>query len=163
MNPEIKDKLQNEHLSIGECIFTCRKMLINTVLGSCVSVTFYHASSNYAGMFHAMLPDAGMSGRKDFPCNFADVAIHSLLARFKYFKVPAHELDVKLFGGANTMCSGEDAGINEMLDVGLKNVQSARAVLKEYGLVPVREDVLGSSGRKLVFNTSTGDVWMKYL
>lgn len=157
------EKLPVEHLSIGECIFTSKNVFVSTVLGSCVSVTFFHPASNYAGMFHAMLPDGGFSKDKSIPCNFADVAINSILARFKSKGVRVAELEVKLFGGANTFVQNENSKMRDILDVGKKNVESARRSLLEYGLCPKVENVLGAKGRKIIFNTSTGEVWMKFL
>ncbi|NCC26259.1 MAG: hypothetical protein EOM25_13860, partial [Deltaproteobacteria bacterium] len=44
------------YLQLGQCIFTGDKMIISTVLGSCVGGTFFHAPTGLAAMFHSMLP-----------------------------------------------------------------------------------------------------------
>ncbi|PKN07814.1 MAG: chemotaxis protein CheD [Deltaproteobacteria bacterium HGW-Deltaproteobacteria-8] len=151
------------HVSIGDCAFATRPMLLTTVLGSCVCATFYHPKRQAGGMFHAMLPDASMARHNSRPCTFADQAVASLVERFRVQGMKAADLVVKLFGGANTMISSQPIALREFLDVGKKNVDSARAALASFGLHPVAEDTLGSRGRKLFFATATGQVWLTRL
>ena len=47
------------------------------------------------------------------------------------------------------------------LTVGWQNISVATRCLDEYGLVPKATDVGGWKGRKLVFKTDTGDVFIK--
>lgn len=153
--------IRQEHLKIGECIFTTRDVLIVTVLGSCVSVTFHHPSGA-AAMFHAMLPDSAQaSGPLRHPCNFANLAVEAILERFRAKGLPLREIQTRLFGGGNTFCAEERDHIAEMLDVGRKNVASARAALGRHGLAPLSEDVLGAKGRKVLFHTATGRAWVR--
>ncbi|HBE94999.1 MAG TPA: chemotaxis protein CheD [Desulfovibrio sp.] len=153
--------LRQEHLKIGECIFTTKDLLIVTVLGSCVSVTFHHAGGA-AAMFHAMLPDSGQaSGPVRHPCNFADLAVEAILERFRAKGLGLREIQTRLFGGGNTFCAEERDHIAEMLDVGRKNVAAARAALKRHGLTPLSEDVLGARGRKVLFHTGSGTTWVR--
>lgn len=163
MNFDNRKNLPIEHLRIGECIFTNRKMLISTVLGSCVSVTFYHYQSGSSGIFHAILPDTSFSKHDMSPCNYADAAITSILSRFRKKRINFSEIEVKMFGGANTMKDRADPLMKELLDVGLKNVNAARKVLNEYRIRTATEHILGSKGRKIIFNTSNGDVFMSFL
>lgn len=158
-----RKNLHVEHLSIGECIFTSRGMFISTVLGSCVAVCFYHKNTGTAAMFHAILPDAGYSRQCSNPCGFVDLAVNSIMARFKGSRIYADALEVKLFGGANTIAQGEGDELRDILDVGKKNVETARRVLADYGLQPRNECVLGMNGRKIVMDTTTGEVWVKFL
>lgn len=153
--------LPQEHLKIGECIFTTRDILIVTVLGSCVSVTFHHPEGA-AAMFHAMLPDSSQSsGPVRHPCNFADLAVAAVLERFRSRGLSLRALRTRLFGGGNTFCAEERGRMAEMLDVGRKNVVSARAALERHGLTPLSEDVLGAKGRKVLFHTATGRTWVR--
>ncbi|MBU1230160.1 MAG: chemotaxis protein CheD [Proteobacteria bacterium] len=151
------------HVSIGDCAFATRSMLLATVLGSCVCATFHHPARRCGGMFHAMLPSKGMARPNSRPCLFADQAVASLVQRFRTLGIYPEELVVKLFGGANTMLSAQSTAMRELLDVGRKNVDSARAALASFGLRPVAEDTLGGRGRKLFFATATGEVWLTRL
>ncbi len=151
------------HVGIGDCAFASRPMLLVTVLGSCVSVTFHHPGRRAGGMFHAMLPDRSLARGRSRLCTFADAAVEAMLGRFEDRGMPARELTVKLFGGANTMQDAHPAALREMLDVGKKNVDAALAALAARGLVPEARDVQGPLGRKLYFATATGEVWLSYL
>lgn len=154
------------HVSIGDCAFASRPMLLTTVLGSCVCATFHHPGRRAGGMFHAMLPDRGLrkNAGNSPACTFADLAVEAMLERFRAAGMPPGELVVKLFGGANTMEAATGrTELNEMLDVGAKNVRQALATLAAHGLAPKVRDVLGAYGRKLYFATATGEVWLSYL
>ena len=151
------------HVSIGDCAFATRPMLLATVLGSCVCATFHHPACGAGGMFHAMLPDISLARSHSKPCTFADQAVASLVKRFRARGMDPADLVVKLFGGANTMISKQPIALREFLDVGKKNVDSARAALKSFGLRPVAEDSLGARGRKLFFATDTGQIWLTRL
>jgi len=155
--------LPQGHVGIGDCAFTTKPMLLTTVLGSCVSVTFHHPGRRAGGMFHAMLPDISMARPNARPCTFADQAVASMLERFAAGGMPARELKVKLFGGAHTMLSMHPLALREILDVGKKNVDSALKTLAEHGLSPEAQDTQGPLGRKLYFATATGEVWVSYL
>ncbi|WP_235896579.1 chemotaxis protein CheD [Oceanidesulfovibrio marinus] len=164
-----------KHLKISECMVTEKDCLIATVLGSCVSVTFFCPRPRLAGMFHAMLPESTneLFRKRDdcctMPnppldtCKFVDTAIQCVIAKFAARGVKPSSLEVKLFGGAFSLLSEEKKNVREIVDVGAKNVAMARLALKKLGLVPTAESVQGNRGRKLFFHTATGKVWMKYL
>lgn len=152
------------HVSIGDCAFALKPVILTTVLGSCVCVTFHHPGRKAGGMFHAMLPDKGLrrsSGTR--ACTFADLAVAAMLERFCQAGMIPAELIVKIFGGANTMEAGYGSSNLDMLDVGRKNVNTALAALAANGLAPSSSDVLGAVGRKLFFSTATGEVWLSHL
>ncbi len=150
------------HLKIGECIITSDPVLISTVLGSCVSVTFHHPATGMAAMFHAMLPDLERATREPRnACNFVDAAIERILRAYERKPVPMSEVTVKLLGGACTMRPQGEDFIASSLDVGRKNVEQAKAKLAEWGLKIASEHILGAEGRKVLFYTLTGDVWVR--
>jgi chemotaxis protein CheD len=151
------------HVSIGDCAFAQKPMLLTTVLGSCVCATFHHPGRRIGGMFHAMLPGRGLHRHGARPCLCADLAVAAMLERFAAAGMAPSELVVKLFGGANTMDARRWEGVRDMLDVGRRNVESALSALAEAGLAPVASDVLGAQGRKLHFATDSGEVWMYLL
>lgn len=152
------------HVSIGDCAFALKPIMLTTVLGSCVCVTFHHSGRKVGGMFHAMLPDKGLRrSSHSRVCNFADLAVAAMVERFMEAGMAPAELTVKIFGGANTLEAGYGGPNHDMLDVGRKNVDTALAALATHGLEPISSDVLGARGRKLFFSTVTGEVWLNYL
>lgn len=151
------------HLKIGECIFCRDKVLISTVLGSCVAVTFFDPKTRFAAMFHAMLPRSEMVREARMPCNAVDAAFDCILERFSAKDVRLSRLETKLFGGANTMRGQGRDRLAPILDVGRKNVLEARKQLDALGLRPDAQSTLGDKGRKVVFFAATGEAWMRYV
>ncbi|MCA1945210.1 MAG: chemotaxis protein CheD [Desulfovibrio sp.] len=171
LNCLLDSSLPLMHLRISECIFTRKPSLVTTVLGSCISATFFHAPSGMAAICHAMLPQAAAGPKGGHgACRFVDVAITSILERFRRCNIKPGDLDAKLFGGACSMVQPKhlrpeqlDTGAYWNLNVGARNVEVARALLKQAGISLKGEHVGGASGRKLFFHTATGDVWVKTL
>ncbi len=151
------------HLKIGECVMTCEPVIISTVLGSCVSATFFHPQTHFAAMFHAMLPKREGSKSTQGPCAFADAAVESIVARFEKLGIRLSQLDVKLFGGANTMRAKERERLGDILDVGKKNAEQALATLASFGLKPKVKDIQGVRGRKVLFHVGAGSIWVKFV
>lgn len=148
-------------LQIGECIIARRPRLISTVLGSCVSATFHHASG-FGAIFHAILPEQG-PGSGPESCRFVNSCVALVARRLNTLVIPAGEVDVKLFGGALTIEPERKAAVRQIVDVGARNVEVARRELAKHGFHIRVEQVLGERGRKLFFWTGTGDVWLKIL
>jgi len=151
------------HLKIGECIITSEPVLISTVLGSCVSVTFHHPKTHMSAMFHAMLPSKEGNRSSQGVCAFADKAVESLVMRYQTLGIRLSQLEVKIFGGANTMRSKEREKLGDILDVGRKNANIAIAELAKYGIKPSARDILGDRGRKVLFHVATGEIWVKFV
>jgi chemotaxis protein CheD len=76
-------------------------------------------------------------------------------------EISRKEIQVKLFGGAD-MFSSVPSSVHKPT-VGWQNVSVAIRCLKEYGLDPTASDVGGKKGRKLIFKTDTGIVYIKKL
>lgn len=128
-------------------------MLIDTVLGSCVSVCLYDTETKIGGMNHFMLPfwnGDGLASPK-----FGNIATEKLIEKLISQGAKRDYLIAKLFGGANQ--------IKGISDVGLRNIEIARKILRDQGVDVVAESVGGEVGRKILFNTGTGEVFMKFL
>jgi chemotaxis protein CheD len=157
--------VQVRHLSIGEYLITQEPMLVSTVLGSCVSVTFFHPGTSLAAIFHAMLPfqTGSPPPRKNELGKFVETAIPAIIEVYKTAGVRLGQVETKLFGGAFTIYPERKGAVRDIVDVGAKNVESAKRLLKQFGMNASKENILGASGRKILFYTGTGDVWLKYL
>ncbi|HCL56412.1 MAG TPA: hypothetical protein DHW82_05320 [Spirochaetia bacterium] len=143
----------------GELFFTEEEYQITTILGSCVSVTFFHSQTKSAGIFHALMPYFNDRKSKN-PFDYIDYSMNYLLEKFQKKKISLNELEIKLFGGSN-MFSLDDQ--KKIYSIGSHNVETAKELLKARNLEIMIEDTGGSSGRKIIFNTSTGDVFRKFL
>jgi chemotaxis protein CheD len=69
---------------------------------------------------------------------------------------PKH-LTAKIFGGAKVLGSSD----SDALAVGTRNTDIARSTLKEYGIPILAASVGETFGRKIIFNTRTGEIKMK--
>ncbi|HDQ40332.1 MAG TPA: chemotaxis protein CheD [Desulfonatronum sp.] len=151
------------HLQIGECALSTTPLVISTVLGSCVGITFFHPASLCGAMFHALLPKSSpfVASRDNVsPCKFVDTAIETLFSRLAKRGIDPEELVIKLFGGAETMFQN---GGGSLVNVASQNVITAETILAEKGLKIRARDVGGGLGRQIFFYTHTGEVWLHRL
>jgi chemotaxis protein CheD len=146
-------------LNVAQGILVDCPTLAHTVLGSCVSVTFFAPRRGLAAVFHALLPRASdyrLHEPGETPYKFVDSAIQCLAARFSRRGVSFGEIECKVFGGASAL-------FNEEISVGRKNVETAFATLSDLGLRVTASNVGGEAGRKIVFSTSTGEIFVRML
>lgn len=157
--------LPQVHLKPGELIFTREPTLVVTVLGSCITVTMFSAWPLCAGICHAMLSHPGrqepgekISGR----FKYLSEAIPFMAAHFRNLGINATAIEVKMFGGGNVTPHHPTDAQSERL-IGNANIQTARKLLAAESLVLKATNVGGRFGRKLSFNTQTGQVMHKHL
>ncbi|MDP3426461.1 MAG: chemotaxis protein CheD, partial [Humidesulfovibrio sp.] len=63
-------------------------------------------------------------------------------------------------GGAAGIMNGNRC---TLYDIGSRNLEAVRLRLADHGIRVVRSSTGGCQGRKLLFLTHTGDVWVKML
>ena len=146
-------------LNVGQGVLVNTPTLAHTVLGSCVSVTFFAPRAGLGALFHALLPRASeyrLHTPDQTPYKFVDTAIQLLVARFARRGVPLTDIQCKVFGGASALFAEE-------MSVGRKNVEVAFATLSDLGLRVAASNVGGDAGRKIVFSTSTGEIFVRML
>lgn len=156
--------LRQVYLKPGELLMTYEPCLVTTVLGSCVAVTMFYARLRFAGICHGMLPEPkqGFAGEDD-PERFKYLseAIPFMIARFRNLGVEPQEVEVKIFGGGNVL-GFENSSQSRKL-VGSVNIEIAREMVEKAAMSIKAGSVGGDSGRKILFNTQTGEVLHKYL
>jgi chemotaxis protein CheD len=150
-------QLEKIYLSPGELVIAEEPVMVTTVLGSCISVTMFHPRSGAAAICHAMLPNGGDSNS----FKYVDISINHMVKFFKLRNIRKEEIQVKLFGGAD-MFKNAVANIRN-LTVGWQNISVATGCLKNFGLTPSVTDTGGNKGRKLIFKTNSGAVFIKKL
>jgi len=124
-------------------------------LGSCIGLTLFNERLKIGAMAHIMLPES--SGRTDRPGKYADTAIPLLLTGLNENGCRTGTLIAKMAGGA---CMFEYFGTN--LNIGERNAEKVRCVLKEYQIKLIAEDVGGKVGRSVTFlPASDGKVTIK--
>jgi len=129
---------------------------ITTVLGSCVSVCFFDKERNIGGINHYMLPYWNGDGLES--PKFGNVAILQLFQKMLDFGAKKEDIVCKIFGGAELL--GENQSV---FHVGQRNVELAHKLVAELGISVTGSSTGGKQGRKIHFNTGSGEVFQKYL
>ncbi len=138
-------------LKPGYIFFSSEPTIIMSVLGSSVAITLYHREQQVGGMNHFVHPLLTEQAKPT--ALYAQPATVQLVRMFrKRGFSPAH-LEAQLFGGAAP--EGADPMLRE---IGEQNLGAAEKLLAEYSIPIVGRDVGGSWGRKVAFNTNTGEV-----
>ncbi len=145
------------YLRPGELCFQEQPAVVSTVLGSCVSVTLFSPRRSVGAICHALLP----LSRGCPELKYVDHAVDVMLQRFQHKGIRRDEIQAKLFGGSD-MFNGPEAGLRQP-SVGHQNVLAAREVLDRAGIPLLAQDVRGAQGRKILFHTHTGEVYLKRL
>jgi len=148
--------LPSRTLQPGELCIACQPVVLRTILGSCVGVTFWSERLGAGAMCHGVLPKC--PGGLEFAATaeghrFVDFSIRYLVRRFEAMGACRQELAVKVFGGADVLPVARVGPT-----VGALNCQSALEVLQEEGLQIQARDLGGVRGRRIHFHTGTGEV-----
>jgi chemotaxis protein CheD len=148
-------------LKPGELVVSAEPTLVTTLLGSCVAVTMFCPRLRLGAICHALLP----SYRRDQPLNLQDAgkymecAIEIMLEQLNTRGVLNSEIKAKLFGGSDMF----DTVDGRRLSVGKQNMEMALKLLEQAEVPVVIQDLGGPRGRKIIFHTHTGEVFLKRL
>ncbi len=148
-------KIKEIFLHPGEIYFGDYTSRIRTVLGSCVSLLFWHPQRRVGGMCHFMLPTRRGKPLDKLDGRYADEAMQLALQEMKRFHTTPDQYRVKIFGGGNMFPS---SGASEKRHIGIQNIEAARQLVQQYQLNCVSEHIGGNGYRKLVFDAWDGRV-----
>jgi chemotaxis protein CheD len=153
------------YLKPGEYYLGDQPARIVTVLGSCVAVSMFHRKSGLAALCHALAPDCGPAADCTNGCaqiyRYVNCMIPAMARAFLTRGIRPMDTETKLFGGAAMI--NAYSGATPRKSVGAMNIAAARKVIQNFGLILKSADVGGHLGRKIIFDTSTGDVLLKRL
>ena len=156
----VLSELIDVYLQPGELYVAGAGFRLRTMLGSCVSITLWHAEARVGGMSHFLLPRRARddaSGNLDG--RYGDEALQLMMAQLRAMGVPPAECQAKVFGGGDMFAH---AGIaRRTIQVGLRNGEAAQELLQAQGIQVVASSLFGHGHRQIVFNLSTGDVWSR--
>ena len=144
----------------GEYYVTVNDEGVYTTLGSCISACIRDRVSGVGGMNHFMLPASGDSdGWKSTSLSaatrYGNFAMEHLINVILKNGGKRQNLEVKLFGGGRIL--------ENMTDVGMRNIAFARDYINTEGLKVVAEDVGSIYPRMVVYFPATGKVRVKRL
>ncbi len=144
----------NKHYLFPSTLFVSdSEHVVDTILGSCVSICLYDTKLKIGGINHYMLPywnGEGLASPK-----YGNIANEKLVERLLKLGSSKQNLIAKIFGGANQ--------INSAINIGERNILIAKQQMNAMGIKIVAENTGGHVGRKLRYNTHTGEVQMKLL
>lgn len=153
--------IETVYLHPGEVCISKKPRKVITVLGSCVSVTMFNPRLGIGAICHGTLPRCRTKGECSKPCieafKFMDCAINYMFGQFRDYGIANNEIEIKLFGGADTLMSKSSN------TVGSQNIKITLDIMGREKLKVVAADVGDSFGRKLVFFSDTGEVFIKRL
>lgn len=149
-------------LQPGEIFFGDSGTRIRTILGSCVSMTFWHPTKLIGGMNHIMLPERGGLKHNNeilLDGKYADEATKLMLKEIKNAGTHPSEYQVKLFGGGNMFSKNT---ILEKQHIGTKNMVAATNLLNRYGFSLHAKQLGGAGHRSIIFDIWSGYVWVRH-
>ena len=123
-------------------------------LGSCVGVAIRDTQNKVGGLAHVMLPDSTAIRNNDNIAKFADTGIKELISRLEKEGLSKSSLVAKIAGGAQMFAFNTN---NNMLQVGMRNAEAARTILRGLGIRVLAEDTGENYGRTVIFYPETGD------
>jgi len=150
-------------LKPGEWVLADEPTRVKTILGSCVAVTVRSPRLGLAAVTHCLLPNAGEAGESvddTTAPRYVDSALDIVFDAFARRGALLAELEVKLVGGADGLTREMSRG---RYSVGARNVRTALQEIASRGLTPAVSVVGGRAGRVLVFDTATGNLFVKQL
>lgn len=138
----------------GQLYLARSPAILQTILGSCVSVTFWSARFGSGALCHGVLPKCprGVDGPEGH--RYVDFSIRYLAKQFDAFGASRPDLQVRVFGGADVLPL---IGSSKPTIGGL-NCRMALEVLADEGFSPITSDLGGICGRTIQFHTGTGAV-----
>ena len=127
-------------------------------LGSCIGLTLYDPVTKIGGMVHYMLPDSTQVRNNQNIAKFADTGIDELLKRVIAAGANRQRLVAKIAGGAKMF---ETTGVSNIGNIGARNAEAAKQILKQKGIRLVAEDTGLNYGRTVEMHCETGEFHIK--
>ena len=137
------------YLEPGYIYFNRRVATVRTVVGSCVAVCVWDSQLKCGGMNHFIRP-VTFDQERATP-QYGNVAIAALIKIMEEAGCERPNLVAQILGGSAPAGAGEG-------HIGQQNVEIAREMLARKKVAVVAEDVGGNVGRKIAFDTATGQL-----
>lgn len=144
-------------IHIGGLHASRKPLLLDTVLGSCIAACLYDPVVGIGGMNHFMLPEGSDPGDPT-STRYGVNAMELLISDLMKLGADRRRFQAKVFGGGHVL------NIRESLDgVPQRNINFVRQFLETEQIPIVREDLGGFQPRRVLFQTHSGKVFLKYL
>ena len=157
---QVLPNITKKHIRIhvGEVYSFSDPTIIQTILGSCVSVCLFDPVRKVGGMNHILLPGNGDLKKFDDSTRYGINAMEMLINSMMKVGSRRKNIVSKIFGGAHIIRS-----IDLTMSPGPQNVRFVDEFLKLEKIPIVGRKTGGNNGRKIFFHTDTGEVFLKNL
>ena len=132
--------------------------LITLGLGSCIGLTLYDPQTKIGGMVHYMLPDSTKLKNNSNIAKFGDTGIKELYRQMIAKGASPRRMVAKIAGGAKMF---EVSGMSSIGNVGERNAEQAKIVLKELRIPLIAEDTGLNYGRTVELFCDDGRFFIK--
>jgi chemotaxis protein CheD len=157
---------QRVFVNLGEVYFGTGDVQVETLLGSCVAITFWHPLRRLGGLCHFVLPArrrpaastvSAETADQELDGRYGEDALLCLLKEIQRHNTVATDYTVKVFGG------GRILGLaSPRKPIGQANAEFALEILQRQQLQVSAQDIAGEGYRYLRFDLSNGDVWVRH-
>ena len=143
-------------IGIGE-LNVCKvpESLVTFALGSCVGVCLYDSVMKVAGLAHVMLPQSAPGSTSN---RYADVAVVNLVKEMEKKGASKLRLTAKIAGGAKMF---ESVSNNSIGNIGDRNVEAVKEVLRQLNIRIIASDTGANYGRTVYFYPEDGRLEIK--
>lgn len=152
----LEDARKSKEVRIGEVFATNMPTVIQTLLGSCISVCLYDPKSRTGGMNHILLPGRADMGNFDKMARYGINAMELLINRMLNLGTTRYGLIAKVFGGAHIITE-----FDEHDSPGSRNLAFTMNFLSAERIPVLSCDVGGYNARRIFFHTDSGHVMLK--
>ena len=122
----------------------------------------YDPVTKVSGLAHIMLPDSTKIKNNQNIAKFADTGIEELIKQMIKIGASKTRLVAKIAGGAQMFAfKTSTSQANDMMQVGARNVEAVKAVLKKEGIRLLAEDTGLNYGRTIEFYSENGQLLIK--
>lgn len=145
-----------EFLLPGQYYISKGPILIETLVGSCVSVCLYNITNGHAAMNH-FLQDCPKSASNDDIGYYGSTSTMHIIEKLLAHDPVVSHYQAQIFGGAVVIKKQTSEN-----NVGSHNVDIARKILSDYRIRLIHEEVGGTHGRRIRFDTSTNTIYCRF-
>ncbi len=128
----------------GQVYLARDPMVLQTILGSCVGVTFWSPRLGAGALCHGVLPRCPPGIRGADGHRYVDFSIRYLAEQFDALGVCRQEVEIKVFGGADVL--PVSASRHAKPTIGALNCTTALEVLEAEGFRVAASDLGGTAG-----------------
>lgn len=148
--------LKRTTIHVGEIFVAREPTVVQTLLGSCVSVCLMDPVTKAGGMNHILLPGKADMRSYDDSARYGVNAMELLISRLQNEGSKRARMVAKVFGGANVL-----DGLDRQFSPGLRNGTFAMEFLEVEKIPVIGHDLGGYNARRIYLRTDTGEVFMK--